>query len=546
MKRTWRPGGRAILAVLFVLMLAVSSVGAAVPDDLNTAGVDDPNTAPNPYLRDSSFTKAQHPMTEGATHDAMAGIYDDNGDWVEPADSIYVVNTTSDIDSGDNVNPYSFMPGHIADDSFTEFPDKADRTWTNASRWVKGGTNSSQLTVENTTADQGVDAVHFSTTSMESATSDDAHANYSAWDGELDTDESKRWLVGSLDVDSLEGATNVTIRVFDESDDYKQVTLNQSKTALSGNNFAASTGDSKFFQYKLDNLATTGGGTWDNIEKVQVLIEGGDADVTLSVLDVRRKSRLELGQKKATTDDNGNDDDSDGDYDETQTIYNATDSISVYSMETLDSEFDDATINDVGYPVHIPASQLQAEGEEDDYAKYWEDADDFPNFQHVLNVSYRLEAISYIDATYGTLDLMMMQKWPESRYVTLEIEEGASGSNHSDISGTSKLTSLGAKGSELDDAFKLDDSGQSDTEYLVHFVMTFTTDERNDDVEAQGATTTTTEAAGGGAAAAAGGGGAGGLLGFGLAGDIAAAIGIVGSFLAGIPQRIWRWITPGA
>lgn len=536
------------LLVVFVAGMTLSPIVIAataddpVTDHLNTAEWDEEETAPHPVINASVTTSAQD-LSEGTSHAAIAGYEDDNGDWVAGADSPFVVNTTHDIDDGENVNPYTFNPAHIEDSGLQEFPagHDDDSDWLNSSTEIWELTNSGNVTLSETTVASGVDAIRIDSDGNGDTGNDGTlvyEASYNGTDNTdgdsdlgLDSDESKRVLILAGDLDELETNAELQIRIHDESGDYKQVVANDSNNVEKGT-FANSTG-SFFYQVKLSKLSTTGGGSWDNIENVTVRIVtsgtgNGDADVSISALDLRRKAKLTLGEKRATTDDDGNDPDSDSDYDQFQTIHNATGDISVHSMETLDSEFDDAVVHDLTYPARYEAGGLDEQGEEGEYAFYWEDPDD-PQYDHKLNVTYSLELPSAIDLSYSNTEVRMTQKWSDGRYSTLEqASEVSDSTNLSDASYSSVSTQ--SKGDEVAIQSSSVDAGER---FLVHYELQLTTEERNDKVEA---------AATEGGAAPVEDEGPGGILGFGPAGDVIALLGTIGAFLVGIPQRIWRGV----
>lgn len=542
----WRSSPRALFALLMVSIMVVSvaaPVIAATTDDpitdhLVLGGHDEVETVTNLY-QNGTLNTSQQDLAEGTTHEAIAGYEDDNGDWV-PNGNVegggdFEVNTTHDINDGTNVNPYIFPPGHIVDSSYTAFPDKASNTWSNASGWVEV-TGASNGTVTNTTVNADVDGVRFDTASNGDSASGQVivyKANYSKWDGELDTDEDKRVLQLAMDIDTLDANTRIEFRVYDESGSYKEVfATNDQNVGDDSTIFASGTGD-YVYQIKLNQLPTNGSDTtFQNIENVTVQVNRtsgstGDADFTISWLDLRKKSKNVLGEQRATTDDDGNDGDGDGDWDEFQTHYNATNNIRVYSMETLDSEYDDAVVNDLQYPARYEADGLDEQGPDGNYAFYWEDPSN-PSFDDTLNLTVALEAPSAVDLSYTNWETVMIQKWPESRYLTIESASGVSSStNLSQASFSSDSSSLGSQESTV----TIDASTSAGERILLHVDLQLTADER--------ANLETTADAGGAPPPSEG---AGGFLGFGLLGDIAAGIALIGSFFVGIPQRIWRGI----
>lgn len=494
--------GRRMFIALVAMMVVVGMTPALaadtvpVTDELNTAEWDEENTAPHPITKVDVTTSAQD-LSQGTSDEAIAGYENDSGDWVSGSDSPFTVNTSHDIESGANVNPYTFTPSHIEDSGLQAFPDghTADDDWLNAST---AGTNpvwdvtdtGGNLSLTETSVVSGVDGIRFNTGTSGDSGIANGDVMYSAkynQTGDLaeDTDEGKRVLIIAGDMDTLEANTEVQIRIDDESGSYKQVVANTSGTAFTGNNFASGTG-SFFYQVKLSTLTTQGtDSTFDNIESITVrqVADGttnGDADFTISALDIRRKTKLQIGEMRATTDDDGNDPDSDGDYDQFQTVYNATGDVSVHSMGTLASEFDDAVIHDLTYPAHYEAGGLDQQGEDGDYVVYWQNASN-PGYDHELNVTYQLTLPSAIDLSYSNAEVNMTQKWGQDRYLELGVNDDVADSTDlSEADMTSQLDSLGAQGDEI----QLDNAPAAGDNVVVHYVLQVTDDERTNDLEA--------------------------------------------------------------
>jgi hypothetical protein len=450
-------------------VFAMGTAGAAPTNDLDFSG---DTAAPNPFIDVDSLTVARHPADKGFSDDAMAGYYDDAGEWVD--DPEFVVNTTMDKESGDNINPYSFKPGHADDPDFNVFPrtgtnDDGDQvaTVTDASEWSTdtSGTSGS-MTVSDTQVAEGAEAVNFD---VGGTSGDVAFATYSNWTSELDSDEEKRVLQISADVNSFDSGTDIFIKIEDETGDYKQVEIDPDDNYAADSVVANATGDSQIEQVKLADLSTNGAGDFDNIEKINVSIEGGSADFSISWLDLQSKGEEKLAEKRV-------DEDGDGTYDETTEIYDAQGAISTYSMETLGSEFDNAVINDVSFPAKFTAEKLNGDMAQDGaYYYQWDSAEQYPAYDHVGNFSYRLHLPAMIDLSYSGADLMMEQGLPSERYNTLGVAEGAGEeTNFSDMSFSDVTGSLADSGDEI----SLDASISTDTYYGVQIKPKVTENEK--------------------------------------------------------------------
>lgn len=501
------PSGKSVFIVLFVVILAVGMIAPAVAvtendpitNRLQYGDYDEENTAPGHLFVNGSVTTSAQDLSEGTSHDAIAGYEDDNGDWVpngevdeDYADGQFVVNTSYDEDS-ESGNIYSFRPGHIVDDSYTEFPDKSGRTWTNSSRWTVV-TNAANVTISNTTVAADADGVQFDTGTSGDTVSDGQtvfEASYNAWDGELDSDEDKRVFQIAVDVDTLEANANVTIDVEDESGTTKTFVINDGYSVANNNTVIGNGTNDYVKQVKLSTLS----GSLDNIESINVTVTAdgttnADADFTISWLDLRKKSKNVLAEQRATTDDNGNDPDSDGDYDEIQTVYNATNDISTHDMGTLDSEYDDATVNDLTYPFRYDVTGLDRRGQEGTYRLAFEDPVN-PSYDDLLNLTVSLKLPSAVDLSYSNTETRIVQAWDDARYVSFESASGvADSTNLSQASFGDDSGNLGNAGTTI----TIDSTTDAGERIVLQLEMEMTGDERTDDIEV-GADTDDTETA---------------------------------------------------
>ncbi len=494
---------RSVFLALLVVVSVLAPVGvvlAAGPsDDLNYSG---DTHAPNPYFDVDTLTVAKHPMSEGTSASAMAGYYDDSGNWVE--DPVFVVNTTEDITTQSTLNRYTFDPAKIEDSDREQFPradgeeGDNDASILDSSEWTTEQ-NSGNVTLSDTTLASNVPAVEIDADDG-SNTNVVTEVAYGNWTSSFDSEESKRVIQVAGEVNSMGSGATVNLSLEDESGDAKSLIIDQSKSQ--GDNASLMYGQSSgtfTYQIKLSKLSTSGGGTWDNIESVNVTVKNGSADVSLSWLTFNKKGKTVLGKKNVddTTD-------SDSDFDQVNTTYNATGTINVNAMDSLDADFDDATITDVDMPVKFPVSEMAGtEGEEDAYVVYWENASQYPNFDKILNVTYRMEMPAQIDLSYSGHDLQFEQGLPSGRYIDTGFAEDISDSkNLSQASLSSFEESLGSSGDIID----LDTSTSTDQNYGVHYEIKLTAPE----VEAYKAASS----GGGGGGGQFESGGSGGIFGF--------------------------------
>lgn len=497
MSNTISIGGGRTFAVAFVAMMALSvclgGVAAADPgDEVSYEG--DNTTAPNPYYDVDTLTVAQHPMEKGTSDDAMAGYYNDSGHWVSNPD--FEVNTTSNPDTGDNVNPYSFHPTRINADFYGAFPRVGDANNSasalDASEWTVDTSNTAgSASVSDTQVARDVDAVQISATSQTSG--DTAAYTYSNWTTELDSDEEKRVVQIGAEVDTLDSGTTVAVQFVDESGDYKELLIDPSQNVDTNTNVMANSTGQHVYQVRLSALATNGGGEFNNIENVTVEVRDGNADVSVSWLDLEKKSFVTLAETTV-------DSDADGTYDETEVVRNSTGQIDTHSMGTLGSAYDSASVIDVQFPATFEASKIEGdEGDEGAYMIEWGDAEQYPSYDHTLTTHYRMDLPNQIDLSYSGLDLVIDQGFISDRYQTLGFEQGVSSdANFTEASLTDRTGSLGQSG----DTVVLDSGVSTSDTYVVTAKVLLTDGERNviEDVS--------------GAAAPPTGSGSGGFVGF--------------------------------
>ena len=454
------------LKTLAVVLFALAIVGSSTVAALNFSA-----DAPNPTAKVDSVTVSAYDVKWG---DSLTFENDSGSVLALPA----TLNSSTDVDDlgKGTVNPFSLVATNIEEKDFGEFPrtgdttedpDKDDNTASalDASEWTKSGAASSKLTVSDTETAQNVEAVRFDADSMTSG--DVATATYQNWTSELDSDESKRYLQVAADVDQLASSAEVQIKVVDESGDYKQLVLNTSETQSSSGVLANATGDGHVSQVQLGELTTFGGGSWDNIEKVEVTVVDGDADVSISMLNAGKMSRYKFGTKYV---DNDDDDDL-----EKKEIYEPHGTYSIYSVETLDSEFDGATIHGLSFPAHFSAEDL----EDSNIKTEWQDGKDagYPNWDKFATFFYRLELPSAYDLSYSGVELVQETQWPGDRYVSVQYAEGVSeDTDFEDIEDNqwaSKTSSYDAKGKNV----TVDSTIAPGDDLVFKFEMVFTGDE---------------------------------------------------------------------
>jgi len=325
----------AFVVAVMVLMMTVSGIAMAATTLTSQAQINhDADIAHEVHIDEQNITKATHKMGEwGTDHADFREYEDDNSDRQTAA---YRVNTTYD-------EPYSFHVTDIEEADFTAFPrssvqNQSGDSWANSADWVKGGQNSSELTVENTTTADGVNAVRVSTSFDGNGDETIAHAKYSEFD--IDSDETKRYIQIAAQVDTLDSSAVMYVNVTDEDGDHVSVRIDGAADEGMHNIVANGTGDTKVLQDQISNLTVqgSGDGTLNNLESVNVTIDGAgganDVDVSIAWFDIEKKGETTIAQ-----DSDGND------------IKEPTSKVSTTGLDTMDSAFDDAELHNVEAPV---------------------------------------------------------------------------------------------------------------------------------------------------------------------------------------------------
>lgn len=454
-----RPGRGLQVVVLVVLAVGVATAATSLaPGDLTyDRSADAP--APNPWINESSLTIDHH------VGDGPLEYDDDNGD---PATLPGTVNSSVD-------NPYRYQVTGVEDPDFGAFPrGSAQASALNASEWSTGGANASKLTVSDTETETDVDAVRFDTGSA-MATDDVATATYNNWSTELDSDESKRVLMLAADVDTLDSDTRASVRVYDESGDYKEVAINGSSSATEDgtSTWINATGDGQVVQVKLSELTTEGGGSWSNVENVTVRVTDGDLDMSVSLVDLEKKTPYEWGTYRADTD-------GDDDLEDVDVAEDPDGDVKVHAVDTIDNGFSDATLHDLT----VAGVQYRAQDltDAEDYEIEVTEASDRPAYDQKIDFYYRLEVPSAIELSHSGLELRHSTAWPGERYAKVETREGCGTTDFEDVSGwTDQTASFDSEGKNV----TVDDTISVDTAYCIH-VQWYGTQEEVDAMQSAG------------------------------------------------------------
>lgn len=488
-----------ILAIFMVAIIALSAVpGGAVAAELEhseSAGT------PNPMISADTTIEGYNQSWGDDPH------YEDDGGTVVALPG--EVNSTTDVDQLGNghVNPYQFTVTDVDFSDASEFPRKSDESGDNKASALDASeyTSGANTTVSDVNTAPNVEAVEYdfqSGTSGRSAT----YGNFS-----VTADAEKRYFQAFYDVESASGASKVTVTVHDATDgDTAVVDLYNSSADTSSDDVGAnSTGEGKSIQVQVGALSASGGdNTIDEIGKVVVSADGA-ANVDVSALNLEKTGKWKIGTEYVDTDDD--------DELETNEIYETTGPVNVKSVDSMGPAFDGATIQGLTVPMHYQASDLASE----DVQSSFSDAENYPGFDKIGEIYYRLELPGAYDLSHANAELKTTTNWPGERYITVEMKEGVGTTDFSDISNWNDKTSTH---SSQDKDVSLDSTISSDTEYALHYEIKLTNDEAS--AMQVSSTPTATESGGNGGILGSSGSG-GGIVDaiFGLPGIFVAAVG---------------------
>jgi len=478
---------------LFAVAMLVAQPVVALGGGLNY----DDGSAPNPEIEaDTTVENYQVGWGDDVRYE------DDSGSVTDlPA----TVNTSTDPDALGNgsVNPYTYTVTDVKFSAAGEFPRKSEgdnaASALDSSEWTTSGAS-----VSDTSTAPGVNALSFTA----SAAGDSAtYSNFT-----VSSDAEKRYFQAFYDVTDASGASEITATVHDATDgDTATVYLydadgNTADDAVGAN----STGEGKAIQVQVGSLAASGGDSTIN-EIGQVVVNAdGAGSVDISALNVEKTGTWTLGTEYVNSD-------TDDDDLETNTVTEATGPISVNSVTSLGETFRNGRIKGLSFRATYSADQLADENVNATFAQ----DNAYPQWDSVLTGYYRLELPSAYDLSYSNAELQMQQQWAETRYLSVEVSEGASDST--DMSDVSSWTSLTSSFTSEGQTVLMDSSVTSGDNYDVKVRLKLTGDEAS------------AMQSGGGAGILGGGGGSGGIVDtlVGIPGAIIAAMVGIGGRVAG-------------
>lgn len=468
------------LLALFVVASGVAPMAAAAGGGLNY----DDGKAPGPYYDIDPLTISEYRVSDGGSLMYQA----DDGDFTSFPGMVNDSEAHDDLGTG-HVNEWQFFATDIDAAAFGEFPRNDNEDGDNdasaldASEWSTTGAS-----VSDTNTAQSVGAVEFDA----SAAGDQmTYNNWSSGGAFVTADAEKRYLQLAYDVESASASTiNVTVHDATDGDTVVVDIYDANGDASTDRVGANSTGDGKLYQQQLGGLTASGGdGTLDEIGKIVVAADGA-ANVDFAAIDAGSTSTWLLGAEYH--------DDDDDDELESSDITEATGELAIYDPSTMGSAFDDASVRDMDVPVWATASMYADANIDAEFT----DADSFPSFDTVLDVTYRLELPDAFDLSYSNVELRQDQKWDETRFATAEYAEATGENTDVEDLEDSDYSSFDSSLGGVDNEATIDGTVSPGDDNVVHLELKLTSGEAS----AMQATT------GGGGAGILGGGSGGGIV----------------------------------
>lgn len=409
-----------VVAVAMLMQPVAAANVATGGDAINT----DADAAHNPFIA-GDVTKAEHQMGDDAL------VYEDNSGET----------TTLPAEVNDSAaNPFSVVFSDVETDAYSNFPvntgTEAEDSALNAAGWATDASGSAgSITVSNATTATNVEAVQVAT-SGQTAT-DVATATFDGFS--IDSDAQKRYFSVVVDVSTLDAGANVSIRAMDDDGDYVEAEIDPDDDASTGDTMANSTGEGYVFQRQVGEMAVAGSGdgTMGAISSTQVLVEDGNADVSIAGLDVEHNSPWTLVDQKY--DDNG-----DGEKNSVRTLteINESGAVAFRSLESVGNDFSSATLHDL--TVEFKAYSAMQESA-DDYERYnvsYSNAEGYPSFDWMVDDDRRLSMPTAYDLSYANMELRVEQPLPENRYQTVEYATNVGDSEFGNVSWSDATSSF--------------------------------------------------------------------------------------------------------
>lgn len=421
--------GRSLLLALVALAVIAQPIAAAEvgPGAINT----DADSAHDPYIA-GSVTISEHSMGDDPL------VYENNQGETDnlPAK----VNDSA-------ANPYSVTFSDVETDAYTDFPvntkTETEDSALNASGWATDASGSAgSITVSDTTTAPSVEAIQISTSGQ--TNTDSANASFNGFS--VDSDAQKRYMSLVLDVSTLDSGANVSIRAIDDDGDYVHAEIDADDNASTGNTIANSTGEGYVFQQQVGEMSVygSGDGTMGAINSTTVVVEDGNADISIAGMDLEHTSAWTLVDQKY-------DESGDGDKDSTRTLtqVNTSGAVEFSDMGSFGSDFSSATLHDLSVEFHAYSSMQPEDEDHETWNVSYMDAEGYPSFDWMVDDYRRLSVPTAYDLSYANLELRSKQPVPENRYQTVRYGTSTGDTDFQNVSYTDDTSSFSDNGEEV-------------------------------------------------------------------------------------------------
>lgn len=375
-----------------------------------------------------------------------------------------IVPLKAHINATDEGEKLSYLPSQLEDAEFREYPRKDEEennsaSALDASEWSTGGAQSANISVSDAEGDTapGKAAVQIATDGTV-GTSDEAYVSYA--NQSITSDVLKRHAQLILDADTLDSSAEIQFR--DSGGDYAVAELNSSRDGTADDVITNQTGDGIIFQAQIGELPVVSGddGSLDAIEEIRV-VAGEDVDMTLTAVNVEKKEKWDFGTTRVADTDT---DDTD-DYEDSEVYQNPDGGpVKITGLDTLGSWSSDATIHDLQY-LQIEYRMQDAPSTVDVAFK---EADDYPGYAFVLDLSWKKEIPTGYDLEHGDIDLVTEQTFLADRYIQLRYAEAVGDTDTDDID-DSTWTDLSGSLGDRDITITADDTVQAGSTNVVQY-----------------------------------------------------------------------------
>lgn len=345
-------------------------------------------------------------------------------------------------------NPYSFVATDVEFEDAGAFPhDKDDVSGLDASEWSTSGAS-----ISATDADRGQLNIATDGSVTSGTTTTTTFSNFS-----ITSDVQKKHLAVAADVNTLDSGATVEIRAMDSDGDYVAATVDGS-AAESQTLLANQTGEGFVLQRQMGKMSVmgSGDGTLTEIQSVEVAVIDGDADLTVSMLNLDKMSKYTFGVEKADTDD---DDDLE---DEEIHEVDAPGAVAIHDLSSMGDSFSEATIN--GLTTDIVKSTSTLSGDDVEYS--FNQTEDRPGYYGTATVYIPTGLPAAYDISFSGAVTEEQQVYLEDRYLEVAYAEGVGDTHPDDVDSWTTITS---SYSEQDTNVTIDDTIQpGQTSYVKY------------------------------------------------------------------------------